>query len=158
MLRRAALKSVASAVTTGIAGCTGDGTGGTDTPTATKQPTDTPTTTDQPTDTPPQANDEVIEYLVRNDDDASHRLEVVIENAEGTVIYEQLEPELAPGEQIGGSSFGYEPDNGPYSISISLQSLSLTIEWDPAACLRLDLLVAITANGELEVEREECIK
>lgn len=150
MFRRRALKAVGMVVTAGIAGCTGDGSGETNTPTPTKEPTKV-----SPTGSSDGAS---VQYLVRNDDDTTHPLEVVIENADGTVVHRKSDNEFMPGEQLGATSSGHDPNQGPFPITVSLQSLSQTIEWKSGECPKFDLLVAVTSNGQLDVEREECIK
>lgn len=149
MLRRRALKSFAAVVTTAIAGCTGGGPTETSTPTPTKEPTKA---------SPTGSNGSTVTYLVRNDDNATHPLEVVIETAAGEVVHRKSDSEVKPSEQLGATSSGHDPNKAPFPITISLQQLSQTIDWKADECPRFDLLVAVTSDGQLDVEREECIK
>lgn len=152
MLRRTAIASFAAAATAGIAGCVGDdaGDGETSTPTSTNT-----SPTPSPTDTGGGAS---VQYTVRNDDDETHPLEVVIENGAGEVVHSETDAEFAPGEQLGATSSGHDPTEGPYPITVGLGSLAQTVEWKADECPEFDLLVAVTADGHLEVEREACLK
>lgn len=150
MFRRGALKAAVATLSTGLAGCLGGRTPGADTPTA-EPPTDDPRSTTENGDHP-------IEYLVRNDDDETHQIAVTIENAEGTVVHRKTDEEFVPDEQLGATFSPADTSKSPYPVTVSLDSLSLTIEWKPEECVRFDLLVAVTSNGQLEVEREECVK
>lgn len=149
MKRRQALRSLGavagSGVGAGLPGCLGDGA---------EEP---PSPTGKPKPTRTQAREiGTIEYLVRNDDDETHRLEVTMENGAGTVVHELAEPALRPGEQVGSVTAGHDPEQGPYPVTVALESLALTVHWDPTTCPRMDLLVAITERGQLSVEREHC--
>lgn len=149
MRRRRALQGVAAIVATGIAGCSGDRTGGRGTPTATED-----LRLRSPTR---QRRGATLDYLVRNDDDQTHRLGVLVEDAEGTIVSTWSDTEFEPGEQLGTAVPGFDPDRGPFPITVRLQSVSETIEWDADECPRFDLLVVVTSDGRLEVEREKCI-
>lgn len=150
MFRRRLLTSLAAVLTAGIAGCSGDENGETSTPT----PSDA-----SPESSPDQTSSGAyVEYLVRNDDDEAHPLEVVIENSEGDVVQTRSDSEFSPGEQLGTASSGHDPEQSPFSITVSLESESQTIEWKADECPRFGLLVVLTQDGQLEVENEQCVK
>lgn len=149
MRRRDALASVAAAAAAAVAGCTSDGTGGTD------SPTDTDRSTGSPTRTPAGAT---LDYFVYSEDDRTHPLEVRIEDGDGTVVHRRTDPEFEPGERLSGTLAGLDPGRGPYPITVALESVATTVHWEPDECPRFDLLVAVTQDGPLEVQREECIK
>lgn len=160
MRRRTALTALGSIVTAGLSGCIGDDPGEASTPTATDASTESPTPTDAATETPPTETPSgpYVEYLVYNDDDRTHPLDVTIENADGEVVHRRRDTEFEPGEQLGATSSGYDPENGPFPITFALESLAQTIEWKVDECPRFDVLVAVDSDGQLEVEREHCIK
>jgi hypothetical protein len=110
-------------------------------------------------DTPPgQGDTNAIEYTIRNDDDRPHQLELTIETSQGDVVHRRADSEFAPDEQLRGSFTPTDIGGGEYPVTIGLASLSDTIGWKPTECARFDLLVAITEDGQLDIERQECIK
>lgn len=148
-------------IATGISGCIGDdeGESPTRTPTDIEASTGTETRTRTPadTETPTQAGGlGTIEYTVTNEDDETHRLQVTMENAEGTVVQETNEPEFAPGSSVGSGDAGLDPDAGPFTLTFATNSTSETYEWDVRECARIDLRVTITADGSITIERELC--
>lgn len=149
MRRRTALTTVGTFLTAGLAGCTSSQPGETGTQTPTSVPTESP-----PPETP---SGPFVRYFIYNDDDETHPLDVTIESAEGEVIHSRSDPEFAPGEQFGATTSGYDPAQGPFSITFSLESLADTLEWKVEECPRFDLLVAVS-DGQFEFERELCIK
>lgn len=149
------MTALGTVVAAGLAGCTGSDPGDSETPTPTDASTTSPTGTDATTETP---SGPYVTYQVNNDDDRTHTLDVTIENAEGEVVHRRRDAEFEPGEQLGATTSGYDPEKGPFPITFSLGSLGQTLEWKVDECPRFDLLVAVTADGQLDFERERCIK
>jgi hypothetical protein len=108
--------------------------------------------------TPTPGDTHAIEYSIRNDDDQSHSLELTIESPQGTVVHQRTVSQLAPGEQLRGSFTPAAPSEGEYPVTIGLASFSDTLGWKPTECARFDLLVAITADGDIDIERQDCLK
>lgn len=128
-----------------FAGCTGrDG-----------AETSTPTSTPTPTRTQAQGLG-TIEYTVTNADDVAHRLEIAMENAEGRVVQETHEPELAPGAAVSSGSAGEPPEMGPYTLHVRTETGAATYVWDVRDCSRIDLAITITADGTIAIDRRLC--
>jgi hypothetical protein len=117
-------------------------------------------TPESPTEaTPPgQGDTHAIEYNIRNDDDQHHPLELTIESPQGTVLHQRTISEFAPDDRLRGAFTPTDSTEGEYPVTISLASLSTTIGWKPRGCARFRLFAAITTDGDLDIEREECVK
>lgn len=115
---------------------------------------------ESPTDATPtdQGATNAIRYTIRNDDDRPHPLDLTIETPQGTVVHRQTDPEFTPTDLLQGTFVPADVGDGEYPVTISLESLSTTIGWTPTECARFDLLVAITGDGDLDVERQHCAK
>lgn len=97
-----------------------------------------------------------IEYTVVNEDDETYRLEIAMENAEGRVVQETIEPAFEPGERVESGSAGDPPDMGPYTLTFSTESASAAHLWDVRECARVHLQVTVTGQGSITVERDLC--
>lgn len=146
----------AGAGTVVLAGCIGggggDGTAGT--------PTETGTATAGPTTSPagsPTGTQEGLEYTVTNEDDESHRVEVTLTTADGTVVHETAES-LAAGESLSGTSTGNDPERGPHELTVALESTSVTSELKFEECPAYNFGFSITPDGTISVDREVCQK
>lgn len=146
MDRRRLLQLCSGAGTTVLAGCLGDG-GGT-TPTA----SETETQTESPPGTGPQ-----LEYTVTNDDDEPHEVAVTLATADGTVV-EEVARSLAPGESFTETTTGHDPTRSPYPFTVSVGSVSTSLELKFDECPSYNLGISITAEGTPSVEREVCQK
>lgn len=82
----------------------------------------------------------------------------MIENGAGDVVHRKSDAEFKPGEQLGATSRGHDPTKSPYPITVSLPSLATTLELKLDECLEYDLLFTVTSDGQIDVERETCIK
>lgn len=158
MQRRELLGLCSGAAVAALAGCTGDdGTDETPTDTATATPTESPTASPTPTVT--GTGGELrgrLEYTVTNDDDTAHRVEVTLTTADGTPVGEPTEESLPAGESLFGQSTGNDPDQGPYELTVALQSTSVAVEWKVPECPDFVVGVSVTGDGTLSVEQEDC--
>lgn len=122
-------------------------------------PSEPSSPTDSATDasTPTQAQGlGTIEYSVVNEDDETYRLEVAMENAEGRVVQETIEPAFEPGALVESGSAGEPPEMGPYTLTFSTESASATYVWDVRECGRVHLRVTVTSQGDITVEQDLC--
>lgn len=138
-------RSVLAASLMGLAGCL--------TESEPSSPTESPTQASTPTQAQGLGT---IEYTVVNEDDETYRLEIAMENAEGRVVQETIEPAFEPGERVESGSAGDPPDMGPYTLTFAIESASATHVWDVRECARVHLQVTITSQGGITVERDLC--
>jgi hypothetical protein len=75
------------------------------------------------------------------------RLELV--DADGDVV-DELESEFPPDQEDAPSFFASGLTNGPYTITVSTEADSQTLEWSPADCPRFELQVVLQKDGLLE--------
>ena len=164
MRRREVLRLCVGAGSIPLAGCTSGDDGATDTPTETPTPTNTPTETQTATASPTTPSTGTptdtlgrVEYTVTNDDDESHQVEVTLTTADGTVVKETTKS-LSPEESVSVASTGNDPERGPYELTVSLPSNSLTVELKLTECPAYNFGISVTPDGTLSVEREVCQK
>lgn len=119
--------------------------------------TDTEENTPKVTETRTQAQGlGTIEFSVTNQDEVTHRLEVQMVNAEGRTVLETNEPDLEPGATVSSGSAGEPPENSPFTLTFRTDSASAEYVWDLEDCVRINLSVTITVNGEINIERDLC--
>ncbi|MFC7251064.1 hypothetical protein ACFQJ5_14605 [Halomicroarcula sp. GCM10025324] len=122
MHRRAYLGGVAMAVT-GLSGCGGG------------------------ESEPPVAGEIDVTFETRASQSYMLRLELV--DANGDVV-DELESEFPPDQDDAPSFFASGLTDGPYTVTISTDADTQTLEWSPEDCRRFELRVILLADGLLE--------
>lgn len=110
------------------------------------------------TATPGPGGSNALRYTIRNDDDRSHSLAFTVETREGTVVHTQTDTEFDPGEQIQGTFAPVDVEDGAYPVTIGIGNISETIGWKPTECEQFDLSISITPDGDIDIDRQRCIK
>lgn len=151
--RRGCLRLAAASLPLLIAGCLQDGDGS---PVA-ETDADSPAATPPGTATRTQAQGlGTIEFAVTNEDDVTHRLEVHMVSVDGRTVLETAEPELEPGATVSAGSAGEPPENSPFTLTFRTDAAAAEYVWAVEECERINLVVTITDEGTVDIERDLC--
>ena len=95
-----------------------------------------------------------IDLKVTTESSRDHEIVVEILDARGEVeadLSSELPSDITPGPSLTG--LGYS--NGPYTISVAIESDEATYEWDVEACPQLALAITVTETDALDL-RADC--